>query len=132
MSNPKDKFGDVKPQLHLVPPSSLVACARVMELGAKKYGPYNWRKDPVKMSVYIAAAKRHIDQAFDGQDKDSESKESHFAHAMACMAIILDACHCGTLIDDRPPPGNVHRLMVDPTDQGLTYTEARRTMRVID
>jgi hypothetical protein len=111
MSNPKDKYGDVKPQLHLVPASSLVASARVFELGAKKYGPFNWRDDPVKLSVYVAAAKRHLDSAFDGQDLDGESGESHFAHVMSCMAILIDAAHCGTLIDDRPPPGNAHELM---------------------
>jgi hypothetical protein len=42
--NPKDLAGQDKPQMHLIPPVAEIAEAEVMGLGAKKYGPYNWRK----------------------------------------------------------------------------------------
>jgi hypothetical protein len=42
--NPKDAIGDTKTPLHLVPKVAVAAMAWVMGLGAKKYGPYNWRE----------------------------------------------------------------------------------------
>lgn len=115
--NPKDKLGMKKPPLHLIPASALVYLSRVMALGAKKYGPGNWRQHPVKMTVYLSAAWRHILQALDGEDKDAESGIPPMAHAMACCAIILDAQACGCLIDDRPPKGAAPKLMVELTEK---------------
>jgi len=108
--NPKDAIGRLKPNLHLVPSGALIPLARVMELGAAKYGPFNWRDSPVKASVYVSAMIRHILQFMDGADVDSESGQSHLAHAMACAAIALDAMSVGKLIDDRPSPGAAERL----------------------
>ena len=72
-----------------------------MALGAMKYGKMNWRKNKVKETVYIEAAMRHMYAAMDGEDCDSESGQSHYAHVMACMAILLDAKATGNLVDDR-------------------------------
>lgn len=106
-TNPKDICGMKKPPLTLIPTASLIYLARVMELGAKKYTPFNWRnpKTPVRATVYLAAAWRHLLQILDGDDIDSESNQPHAAHAMACFAIMLDAQACGTLVDDRPLKG---------------------------
>lgn len=101
-TNPKTAFGVQKPPMHLVPPPALLALADVMGLGAKKYGPYNWREHTVSSSVYQAAALRHLMAWWDGQDADPESGQSHLAHAMACMAIVIDARTHGRLNDDRP------------------------------
>ena len=100
--NPKDAIGDTKTPLHLVPKVAVAAMAWVMGLGAKKYGPYNWRENSVRESVYIAAALRHLTLAELGEDIDSESGQPHYAHAMACMAILIDAKATGQLADDRP------------------------------
>lgn len=105
LANPKDALGAKKPPLTLVPPALAIYTSRVMELGAKKYGPYNWREFPVKYTVYIEAAMRHLYAAFDGEDIDPESNMPHIAHAAACMAILLDALALGNLIDDRPIKG---------------------------
>lgn len=109
--NPKDAIGDTKPQMHLIPAPALIQAARVMELGAKKYGPYNWRGQPVRMTVYLAAAMRHILAKLDGQDLDPESGQPHEAHALACMAILLDAAATGNVKDDRPPVGAAAKLL---------------------
>jgi hypothetical protein len=114
-TNPKDLIGDTKPQLHLVPSPALVSLAKVMELGAKKYGAYNWRQNKVRATVYISAAMRHITSALDGEEVDPESGQSHYAHAAACMAILLDARATGNLIDDRPTPGCTARLIKELT-----------------
>jgi hypothetical protein len=103
--NPKDRVGVRKPPLHLIPPAAEILESAVMALGAKKYGAFNWRTANVKASVYIAAARRHLVQWFDGQDDDAESGVSHLAHARACLGILLDALATGHLVDDRPSPG---------------------------
>jgi hypothetical protein len=102
--NPKTIYGVKKTPLHLIPPPAKVALARAMECGAKKYGPFNWREKRVSCSVYKAAAERHLDAFWDGEDLDPESKAHHLGHAMACCAIILDALASGMLNDDRPLP----------------------------
>ncbi len=104
-SNPKDRIGVTKAPIRLWPPLATVVGSMVMALGAKKYGPYNWREKKVQYSVYLEAAQRHIFAAFDGEDLDPESGLPHIAHAMACMAILLDADSTGKMIDDRPVPG---------------------------
>ncbi len=109
--NPKDRAGASKPQLHLVPPSALIHMARVFELGAAKYGPYNWRDNAVRFTVYISAAMRHLGAMLDGEMTDPESGEPHAAHVADCMAILMDAADTGNLIDDRPQPGATSRLL---------------------
>lgn len=104
-TNPKTAYGVQKTPLHLVPPPALLALADVMGLGAKKYGPYNWREHAVSASVYQAAAMRHLLAWWSGESVDPESGQSHLAHAMACLAIVLDAQAVGKLNDDRPAGG---------------------------
>ena len=113
--NPKDLLGAKKPPLLLMPPAAHLACCKVMELGAKKYGAYNWRKNAVLANVYITAAMRHLYQYADGQDVDEESGMLHIAHAMACMAIMLDADMTGNLIDDRYKSDRITGLIDEMT-----------------
>jgi len=110
-TNPKDRIGAQKTPLHLIPAAAEIAEAQVMALGAKKYGPFNWRSADVRASIYVAAARRHLLQWFDGQDDDVESGVSHLAHARACLGILLDAGATGHLIDDRPPAGCATELL---------------------
>jgi hypothetical protein len=116
-TNPKDAIGDKKPPLHLIPAPALVILSKVMELGAKKYQPYNWRKQRVAYHVYVSAALRHIHSAYDGEDIDPESGQPHLAHAMACLAILLDAGATDNLEDDRPTPGPTSKLIAKFTEK---------------
>jgi hypothetical protein len=116
-SNPKDIAGTKKPPLRLLPTIALVYLAKVMALGAKKYGPWNWRDAAVRATVYDEAALRHLFAVLDGQDTDEESGLPHEAHIMACMAIKLDAKACGKLIDDRNKSGNVAPLLKQLTEK---------------
>ena len=111
--NPKTQYGVRKPSLALVPGTAMVSCARVFELGARKYGPYNWRDRTVSSSVYVNAAERHLRAWWDGETTDPESGESHLAHVMACMAILLDAHATQRLNDDRPTPAPTGAMMRD-------------------
>lgn len=110
LANPKDAQGDKKVPLHLIPSSPLARLAIVFRLGAAKYGAYNWREKGVRLTVYLSAAERHLRAILDGESIDPESGQHHAAHAMACMAIILDAADIGKLIDDRPPSGEFTRV----------------------
>lgn len=102
--NPKSLQGAKKAPMQLVPAVATIYMAKAFADGARKYGPANWRETGVAASVYVAAAKRHIDLFYDGgEDVASDSKVKHLAHAMACLGILLDAEACGKLIDDRPP-----------------------------
>ena len=109
-NNPKTAVGVTKVPLHLVPPSTTHYLAMAFADGARKYGPYNWRDKTVSSSVYVAAAKRHMDAWWDGEAVSSDAKVHHLAHALACLAIILDAETVGKLNDDRPTPGAANRL----------------------
>jgi len=110
-SNPKTRVGLAKAPLHLVPPSVLVYLAAAFREGAAKYGPYNWRNEKISTSVYYAAALRHLTAWWDGEDDATDSGAHHLAHAMACLALILDGKSCAMLNDDRPPAGGTPRLL---------------------
>lgn len=111
--NPKTAVGVTKIPLHLVPPSANFHLAHALNDGAKKYGPYNWRDHRVSTSVYISAARRHLDAFWDGEDIAADSGVHHLGHAMACLAIILDASNVHMLNDDRPKRG--HALWLHET-----------------
>lgn len=118
-TNPKDRVGVTKPPLHLIPSSAEILEAEVMRHGAGKYGPFNWRDKQITASIYIAAARRHLVQWFDGEDQDTESGLSHLAHARACLGILLDAVTTEHVIDDRPTAGRASELI-----QQLTRDES--------
>lgn len=100
--NPKDLAGRAKPQLHLIPLPALVPVARVMELGAAKYGPHNWRDTPIAHTPYISAMMRHLIAYAGGESVDPESGQSHLAHIASGAMILLDAVLAGVAKDDRP------------------------------
>lgn len=103
--NPKDAVGRLKPQLHAIPPSALIALGLAMENGEGKYGLMNWRDKAVIASVYYDAAQRHLLSWWDGEDVASDSGIHHLAHVMACCAIMIDAEIASSLSDDRPAGG---------------------------
>jgi len=79
--------------------------------GARKYGPYNWREEGVGASTYISAAMRHLRSYLDGERDAADSRVHHLGHAIACLAILLDAEAVGNLVDDRPLPAPSASLM---------------------
>ena len=109
--NPKDRLGALKVPLHLVPKAGMLLTAKVMALGAEKYGPYNWRENKVKEQVYIDAAERHLILAECGEDTDDESQSLHYAHVAACMFILIDAKTTGNCVDNRQHAPAVVRLL---------------------
>lgn len=101
-SNPKDLLGVKKPDMTKIPAIALLWEALAMMDGGGKYGPYNWRDNKVVATIYIAAAKRHIDEWYEGTEYAEDSGCHHLGHARACLGILLDAQATGNMIDDRP------------------------------
>ena len=110
-NNPKTRVGALKAPLHLVPPSAEFYLAQALADGAEKYGAYNWREEPISVSVYVGAIKRHMAAYWDGEDDAADSGVHHLAHVMACCALLLDSGSIGQLQDDRPVGGAVAALM---------------------
>lgn len=109
--NPKKAFGETKPNLALVPPSAHLHMAMAMELGAERYGAFNWRDSPVEAMTYIAASLRHIQNFLDGEDYCSDAPHIHnLGAAMAGLGILLDSAENGDLIDNRPKPGKSSQI----------------------
>lgn len=103
--NPKTAQGNKKYALRLLPLPAEVEVCRALEDGVAKYGAANWREKGVPASVYVDAAQRHLKQWFDGgQERALDSNVHNLGHAMACLAIIIDAQWNGSLHDDRPTP----------------------------
>ena len=111
--NPKQRYGDMKAALQLVPPALVIGAARALKEGAQKYGAYNWRHSKVELMTYIGSILRHAASILDGEDVDPESSTGklHVDGIAACSAIILDAHHGGFLIDNRPPKGPAPDLL---------------------
>jgi len=127
-SNPKDILsqGEQRVLLHLIPTPALIETARAMMDGAKKYGPYNWREEGVGASTYLSASMRHIRSYLDGERDAADSKVHHLGHAIACLAILLDAEAVGNLVDDRPLPAPSANLM-DALKHSSTETDREVT-----
>jgi hypothetical protein len=104
-TNPKSVVGRLKPAMHAIPPSAIIAMGQAMENGEGKYGLMNWRHQPVAVSVYYDAALRHLMTFWDGENVAPDSNVHHLAHVMACCAILLDAEITRNLVDDRPIAG---------------------------
>lgn len=111
--NPKDAVGSNKLPVHLWPETAtMLGCLGLLD-GALNYGRNNWREIPIRASEYVSAAKRHIDAFFEGEEVDPDSGLDHLAHALATLAIIVDARATGNLIDDRQYRGGFFREYVN-------------------
>jgi len=81
------RYNAGKPKWSLVHYESLTPMVRVLEIGAKKYAPDNWKKKIDRKEV-LESAMRHLSALMDGQDNDPETHESHIGHLM-CNAMFF-------------------------------------------
>jgi hypothetical protein len=87
MDNAKHDQGKVRPTL--VPPSLVLAVAKVREYGCQKYkDPDNWKQ--VEPQRYKDALYRHFLAYLSGENNDTESGLPHLWH-MACNIAFLIA-----------------------------------------
>jgi hypothetical protein len=100
--NPKDAIGSTKLPLHLWPAeATALGCLGMLE-GEVKYGRNNYiAGNGVIASIYIDAAKRHLDAWFAGEECAHDTGTPHLANALATIAIVVKCQAQGRLIDDR-------------------------------
>lgn len=83
------KYDSNKPRYSLLPPNTLLNVVQVLEYGAIKYEPNNWRHVADARTRYYDAAMRHIDDWWNGSEIDEESSLPHLAHAICCLLFLL-------------------------------------------
>ncbi len=78
------RYNTDKPKWSLVHWKSMEPMVRVLEFGAKKYSPHNWKRGFVG-SELLESAMRHLTAMMDGEVTDSESGLSHAGHVQCNM-----------------------------------------------
>jgi hypothetical protein len=81
------RYNTNKPQWSLVDFESLTPMVRVLEFGATKYTPNNWRKG-IPVTKLCESLLRHVFELLDGKDIDEESKINIVGH-IQCNAMFL-------------------------------------------
>lgn len=69
-------------------PKAVQAVIKVLDDGAKKYSPDNWKK--VEPQRYDDAMLRHSLAYLSGEKLDQESKSPHLAHLICCALFLLE------------------------------------------
>lgn len=83
------KFDTGKLRWSLLPEGVVEDVIKVLEYGAQKYAPDNWKHVPDSTTRYYDAAMRHIDAWWRGEAEDGETGQSHLAHAMCCLMFLM-------------------------------------------
>lgn len=112
-SNPKDAAATNRLDLSLFPATAKAYGALAMVEGDQKYGGYNYRVSGVRASIYYAAANRHFDKWYNGEENDPKTGIPHLANAIACLAVLIDGIEVGNWTDDRPPRAELTKLLAD-------------------
>lgn len=130
--NPKDSVGAKKAPLRYVPSALVIGASEAMNVGQAKYGPFNWRKQPVSAMTYAEAVERHLAAWKDGQDDAEDTGINPWKHIAAGAAIVLDAMGIeGGLLDDRPDAGPAADLLRQ-LDKSLVTPERAKEMVQFD
>ncbi len=83
------KYDAGKWRFSLVPMNAIRSVIEVLEFGAKKYAPDNWKTVPDARTRYFDATIRHVTAWWSGEKDDSESGLPHLAHAICCLLFLL-------------------------------------------
>ena len=78
-----------KSRMSLLPIEPLTEVLTILEFGAIKYEPDNWRYVDNARTRYFDAAQRHILAWWQGEQTDSESGKHHLAHAVCCLVFLM-------------------------------------------
>ncbi len=94
------KYDGDKPIMAYLPPYAIGQMAQVMTFGAKKYGGFNYLGG-ISYTRLISAGLRHTFSYLRGENLDPESGLPHWAHALACFAMLGEMTHVHPELDDR-------------------------------
>lgn len=78
-----------KPRASLLPKKVMRHVLAVLEYGARKYAPDNWKHVPDARQRYYDAAMRHVDAWWNAETIDKETGEHHLAHAVCCLMFLM-------------------------------------------
>lgn len=124
----------------LIPAAALSQVVGVLNFGAGKYTPNNWRTPGFKWGRLLGATLRHLFAFIGGEDKDPETGYSHLAHAACCVLFLLEHQTIGLGEDDRhkypaksfenPPlqddDSYLHRTIKTPLEDTRMVSQADR------
>ena len=82
------RFNNGKPRWSLVHYESMIPMIRVLEFGADKYAPENWKKG-LDLKEILESMQRHLAALMDGEEFDKESGVSHMGH-IQCNAMFYN------------------------------------------
>lgn len=82
------RYNDGKPKWSLVNFKSLEPMVKVLEFGALKYAPNNWKKE-MPLDEILNSMQRHLAALIDGEEFDKESGISHMGH-IQCNAMFYN------------------------------------------
>ncbi len=85
MSEQALRHNEGKRKWSLVDFKSLEPMVEVLEVGALKYSPHNWKKGHPKHEI-LESTIRHLAALMDGQEFDEETQKHHMGHIM-CNAM---------------------------------------------
>ena len=84
------KHDSQKLRMSLIPNGTLAEVVKVLEFGAEKYSPDNWKHVDDARTRYFDAAQRHIMTWWDNDNQtDPESGRHHLAHAICCLLFLM-------------------------------------------
>lgn len=83
------KYDSDKRQWDLLPMDAVEEIVKVLEFGANKYAPNNWKEHGgFKWVRVLNSLRRHLYAFIRGEDNDPETGISHLAHA-GCNVLFL-------------------------------------------
>jgi hypothetical protein len=85
------RYNDGKLKWSLVDYKSLEPMIRVLEYGAEKYSPDNWKRGLDKKEI-LESMMRHLASVLDGEENCPESGLSHIGH-IQCNAMFYNYFH---------------------------------------
>lgn len=83
------KHDQSKPRYSLIPSGTLASIVGVLEHGAAKYAPDNWKHVQGARDRYYNASMRHVQAWWSGEKIDSESGLPHLAHAICSLMFLM-------------------------------------------
>ena len=101
------KYDKGKRRWSLMPFEQLEDILEILEFGAEKYLPDNWKKVPNSPRRYFEALMRHVLEYKKGFDngvsniKDEESGKSSLAHAGCCLLFLMWHAKQQELLEDK-------------------------------
>lgn len=90
-----------KPRYDLIPPEWLDGPAKVLTVGAEKYGDRNW-ENGMRWGRVFAALMRHLWAWWRREKVDPETGFSHLWHAACCLMFLIAYEERAIGEDDRP------------------------------